>query len=131
METKVKTEAKTVGMTRRELADAWAKALPGVVGIGDIERVVTLVREHLVMCEGLDNAGACEVITRLVGYLQTSPDAPVDGKLVPASEAGAEILTLYIDATPPVDWPALARVGDRWSFALSDRRILWPTPPEA
>ena len=128
METQTGTEAKSVGMTRGELAGMWAKALPGVTGVGELERVVTLVREHLVMCEGLDNARACEVIGRLVGYLQASPEALVDGKLVPAAEAGAEILTLYIDAAPPVDWSAVARVGERWSFALADQRILWPGP---
>ena len=115
-------------MCRADLGEAWLSEIPQTSGIEDVGGMMALMREKLIVCESLEVSQALAVLEKLVGWLRSAPEEPAAGRIVPAAEAGAEVLTLYTDTTPIIEWPGLARVGHRWTFAFGKEHVFLPAP---
>ena len=119
---------KASGMRRAELAAAWLSEVAETSGIGDVSGMMGLLREKLIVCEGLEVSEALAVLEKLVEWLRRAPEESANGSVVPAGETDAEVLTLYADTTPILEWPGLARVGDEWTFAFGKDHVFLPPP---
>ena len=128
MEEKIGGVAQESGLSRSELGRRWTEGFRGVLGIEGAEEAARAFGEKVVACEGLDAAEGVSVLEKLSAWLGEGGSETSCGRLVPADEAGAEVVTLYGDTTPTTEWRGLARVKGRWTFALGDGRVLVPTP---
>ena len=115
-------------MHRAELAAAWLREVAETSGIEDVGGMMRLMREKLIVCEGLEVSEALAVLEKLVDWLLHAPEEPANGSVVPSDEAGAEVLTLYTDTTPIIEWSGLARVEEKWTFAFGKDHVFLPAP---
>ena len=122
------TALKGTRLRRSELAAAWLAEAQGASGIGDLAGLMHVLREKLIVCEGLEVSEALAVLEKLVDWLGASPDEFTHGTITPSLDAGVEVLTLYADTTPIIEWPGLARVADRWTFAFGKDHVFLPAP---
>jgi hypothetical protein len=130
MAAETRTDVQSWRMTYRELAEAWLKPVARIIKDAKGEALAKHLGERLVMCEGLDNDRACEVLAALLERLDRGLGAVVEGELRTAREADAELHTVYLDGRPPVDWAGIARIGEGWTFVLAGGLVLVPPPVE-
>jgi hypothetical protein len=115
-------------MLRSDLAALWLKESQAPPGIADVTQMLHLLRAKLIACEGLEVSQTLVLLERLVAWLTRAPAESAPGAVVSASEAHADVLTLYTDTTPIMEWPALARVAGRWTFAFGKDHVFLPPP---
>jgi hypothetical protein len=115
-------------MRRTDLAALWLKEAQAPPGTADVTQMLDLLKAKLITCEGLEVSQALALLEKLVTWLTRAPDESTPGAVVSSSEACADVLTLYTDTTPIMEWPALARVAGRWTFAFGKDRVFLPPP---
>jgi hypothetical protein len=115
-------------MLRSDLAALWLKEAQAPPGIADVTQMLHLLKAKLITCEGLEVSQALALIEKLVTWLTRAPAESAPGALVSSSEAQADVLTLYTDTAPIMEWPALARVAGRWTFAFGKDLVFLPPP---
>jgi hypothetical protein len=119
---------------RRDILNAWLADAPAPAhlspGLGasapDGAAVMTLLRETIVACDGLEVADALAAVEGLLAWAAEAPDEPTSGRILSPADR-AEVRTLYLDTRPAADWPALARLprdlargaGGSWMFAFA------------
>jgi len=115
-------------MRRADLGALWLKEAQAPPGIGDLTQMMELLRVKLIACECLEVSQALAVLEKLVSWLTSAPEESIHGTVASSSEARADVLTLYADTTPIMEWPGLARVADRWTFAFGKDHVFLPPP---
>lgn len=115
-------------MRRDDVARAWLRGVPRLSGPAEAHVVLQVLEEKLIACDHLEVSQALEALRRLVAWLLRSPEARVEGGILPADEVGAQVFTLYADTRPIIEWPGLGRLAGRWTLAFTEATVLSPAP---
>ena len=123
-------EAASFPRTRRiDLAQAWA--MEGrAPGRGVLDRLAPVLRHGPDETEARESVAA---LRRLLGWVRSSPDQPVEGRLdgESAIPASVERLPVEVPGLPAEAWPSLARWGGAVTFAFGDGLVYVPGSDEA
>jgi hypothetical protein len=105
----------------RALVEAWA------LGPGRPKRVETLptmLKHRLLACDRLAPDVAVRHVQHWLDYFLSRSGVPIPAKVVPRSELGLTIETLYFDGPSNEDWPALAFRNETDYIALDSEHVL-------
>ncbi len=114
--------------TRKQLGIAWISEAPKKMGLRSMEGAIDCIESQLLASSTMDTPDAVIVLTSLLDWISSDPQAPVIGQLRKPVELNAELEECYFDIPGNDMWHPFARLGDKYTFMFGDDTILYPSP---